>query len=235
MDPLAFAIQSKAAFASSYGKSIYDSNSNSRVVAIKEFDEYSMRPRKQARLDPSATTNNSSTALILSTSSTAVSQTTPINHPSSSSSLSSASSTMPIAPPPSMSAELAEMAMKGSQAIIQQREAADEAKKPTWHAPWELMRVISGHQGWVETIAVDPTNEWFASGSVDRTIKIWDLASGALKLTLTGHISPVRSLAVSSRHPYLFSASEDKHIFCSFHVLLFIDYPSHHAQAGISP
>lgn len=41
-------------------------------------------------------------------------------------------------------------------------------------------------------------------------MQIWDLASGELKLSLTGHISTVRGLAVSIRHPYMFSAGEDK-------------------------
>ena len=86
--------------------------------------------------------------------------------------------------------------------------------RPEWHAPWKLMRVISGHLGWVRSLAVDPENQWFATGAGDRTIKIWDLASGTLKLTLTGHISTVRGLAVSSRQPYLFSCGEDKMIKC---------------------
>ncbi|MCJ1449640.1 MAG: pre-mRNA-splicing factor prp46 [Stictis urceolatum] len=86
--------------------------------------------------------------------------------------------------------------------------------KPDWHAPWKLMRVISGHLGWVRALAVEPGNEWFASGSGDRTIKIWDLATGSLRLTLTGHISTVRGLAVSPRHPYLFSCGEDKKVKC---------------------
>lgn len=91
---------------------------------------------------------------------------------------------------------------------------------PTWHAPWELSAVVSGHLGWVRSIAFDPSNEWFCTGSADRTIKIWDLAKccagaeGGLKLTLTGHISPIRGLAVSNRHPYLFSAGEDKMVKC---------------------
>jgi len=91
---------------------------------------------------------------------------------------------------------------------------------PTWHAPWKLSTVLSSHLGWVRSIAMDPTNEMFATGSADRTIKLWDLAkasvgaSDALKLTLTGHISPVRGLAFSSRHPYLFSAGEDKMVKC---------------------
>jgi pleiotropic regulator 1 len=86
--------------------------------------------------------------------------------------------------------------------------------KPDWHPPWKLMRVISGHLGWVRALAVEPGNKWFASGAGDRTIKIWDLASGNLRLTLTGHISTVRGLAVSPRHPYLFSCGEDKMVKC---------------------
>ena len=45
-------------------------------------------------------------------------------------------------------------------------------EKPQWHPPWKLMRVISGHLGWVRTVAVDPSNEWFVTGSADRTIKV---------------------------------------------------------------
>lgn len=94
------------------------------------------------------------------------------------------------------------------------RPAVSQQPKPEWHAPWKLMRVISGHLGWVRSLAVEPNNEWFASGAGDRTIKIWDLATGALRLTLTGHISTVRGLAVSPRHPYLFSCGEDKMVKC---------------------
>lgn len=86
--------------------------------------------------------------------------------------------------------------------------------KPQWHAPWKLMRVVSGHTGWVRCIAVEPGNQWFATGSVDRVIKIWDLATGKLKLSLTGHISDVRGLAVSERSPYLFSVGADCKVKC---------------------
>jgi pleiotropic regulator 1 len=76
------------------------------------------------------------------------------------------------------------------------------------------MRVISGHNGWVRCLAVDPMNKFFVSGSNDRTIKFWDLVDGTLKVTLTGHINTVRGLALSNRHPYLFSCGEDKKILC---------------------
>ncbi|GAP90330.1 putative pre-mRNA splicing protein [Rosellinia necatrix] len=101
-----------------------------------------------------------------------------------------------------------------SQALSAARAQATHQIKPEWHPPWKLMRVISGHLGWVRALAVEPNNQWFASGAGDRTIKIWDLATGNLRLTLTGHISTVRGLAVSPRHPYLFSCGEDKMVKC---------------------
>lgn len=66
----------------------------------------------------------------------------------------------------------------------------------------------------VRSVTVDPSNEWFVTGSGDRTIKFWDLASGQLKLTLTGHIEQVTGLAVSSRQPYMFSCALDKMVKC---------------------
>lgn len=44
--------------------------------------------------------------------------------------------------------------------------------RPKWHPPWKLHRVISGHLGWVRCCAVEPGNEWFATGSADRVIKV---------------------------------------------------------------
>lgn len=110
--------------------------------------------------------------------------------------------------------------LKQSSALVARR-APPKVPEPQWHAPWELSAVVSGHLGWVRCLAFDPSNEWFVTGSADRTIKIWDLAKccagaeGGLKLTLTGHISAVRGLAVSSRSPYLFSCGEDKQIKCN--------------------
>lgn len=109
--------------------------------------------------------------------------------------------------------ELTAKAQASSRAIVARRAAAP-VPEPRWHAPWTLMRVISGHLGWVRCVAVDPGNEWFVTGAADRTIKFWDLASGTLKLTLTGHVNTVRALAVSARHPYLYSAGEDKAVKC---------------------
>ena len=69
------------------------------------------------------------------------------------------------------------------------------------------MRILVGHMGWVRCIGIDPANEFFVSGSNDRTIKFWDLVTGKLKISLTGHINAVRGLIVSHKHPYLFSCA----------------------------
>ena len=98
--------------------------------------------------------------------------------------------------------------------------AASSIPTPVWHAPWTLATVLSSHLGWVRSIAIDYENRLFATGSADRTIKIWNFpkasvgSSDALQLTLTGHISAVRGLAFSPRHPYLFSCAEDKKVLC---------------------
>ncbi|ODV60678.1 mRNA splicing protein PRP46, partial [Ascoidea rubescens DSM 1968] len=87
-------------------------------------------------------------------------------------------------------------------------------RKSKAHPNWKLLSVIVGHSGWVRSLAVEPDNQWFASGSVDSTMKIWDLASRKLKLTLTGHIMAVRDIKISDRHTYMFSCSEDKTVKC---------------------
>lgn len=91
---------------------------------------------------------------------------------------------------------------------------SNEGNEDNEHISWNLVRIITGHHGWVNCIAMDPENQWYATGSQDSTIKLWNLVTGALKLTLTGHRLGVRDLATSERHPYLYSASEDKEVKC---------------------
>jgi len=93
---------------------------------------------------------------------------------------------------------------------------SEDASRPLMktHPTWKLFRVLVGHTGQVTALEFDPNNEYFATGSSDRTIKIWNLASGQLMHTLTGHIMGVRGIAISDRHPYMFSCSEDKSVKC---------------------
>ena len=54
--------------------------------------------------------------------------------------------------------------------------------KMKYHSPWKLKTVIAGHHGWVRCIDFDVSNEFFVTGSTDRTIKFWELATGNLFL-----------------------------------------------------
>lgn len=82
------------------------------------------------------------------------------------------------------------------------------------HSSWKLSKLILGHTGQVTAVTMDPFNSFFVTGSSDRTMKVWDLVSGNLQLTLSGHIMSIRGMVISSRHPYLFSCSEDKTVKC---------------------
>lgn len=77
---------------------------------------------------------------------------------------------------------------------------------------WQLSEVVEGHAGWVHAIAVDPSNQFFVTGSGDTAIKVWDVETLAVRVTLAGHVMAVRAVACSQRHPYLFSGSEDKRV-----------------------
>lgn len=92
----------------------------------------------------------------------------------------------------------------------------EKSEAPRKDSNWKLLRVIAGaHQGWVRSVAVDQvTNRWYATGSSDALIKIWDIASLNVKATLQGHIMGVRAIQISTKSPYLFSGSEDKTVRC---------------------
>ena len=93
-------------------------------------------------------------------------------------------------------------------------EDSDSNNKKVKHSKWKLYKIITGHNGWVRTIDVDPSNKFFVTGSNDRVIKFWDLATGTLKVSYTGHINTIRKIILSKRHPYLFSCAEDKKVKC---------------------
>lgn len=59
-----------------------------------------------------------------------------------------------------------------SNSLVAQKKNSLLMPKPQWHPPWKLYRVISGHLGWVRCIDIDPSNEWFVTGSTDRIIKV---------------------------------------------------------------
>jgi WD40 repeat protein/GTPase SAR1 family protein len=73
-----------------------------------------------------------------------------------------------------------------------------------------LERKLTGHKGWVKSVAVSPDGKWTASGSDDETIKIWDLETGKCCATLKGHSDKVWSVAVTRDGETILSGSADK-------------------------
>lgn len=68
---------------------------------------------------------------------------------------------------------------------------------------------LRGHKRTVWCAAFSPDGEWLATGSSDRTIKLWHAASGRLAATLRGHASFVHALAFSPDGRQLASGSRD--------------------------
>jgi WD40 repeat protein len=62
------------------------------------------------------------------------------------------------------------------------------------------------------SLAISSDSQIIASGGEDRTIKLWDLSTGTLLDTLTGHNGIVKTLAFSPDNQKLASGSEDNTI-----------------------
>ncbi|MFM6900082.1 MAG: WD40 repeat domain-containing protein, partial [Microcystis panniformis] len=72
-----------------------------------------------------------------------------------------------------------------------------------------LYKTLTGHSDWVKSVAYSPDGRYLASGSGDKTIKIWEVATGKELRTLT---SGVESVVYSPDGRYLASGSGDKTI-----------------------
>ena len=67
-----------------------------------------------------------------------------------------------------------------------------------------------GHNSSVNSVAFSPDGRYALSGSIDDTLKLWDVALGAEIRTFTGHTSYVYSVAFSPDGRYAFSGSWDR-------------------------
>src|SRR5271154_4444846 len=73
-----------------------------------------------------------------------------------------------------------------------------------------LEQTLEGHSDSVYSVAFSPDGSRLASGSNDRTVRVWNTATGQVKQTLKGHSNSVRSVAFSPDGSRLASGSDDR-------------------------
>lgn len=82
-----------------------------------------------------------------------------------------------------------------------------------WEKQWACTQVFEGHTHYVMQIVINPKdNNTFASASLDRTVKVWQLGSVTPNFTLEGHEKGVNCVDYyhGGDKPYLISGADDR-------------------------
>jgi serine/threonine protein kinase len=78
---------------------------------------------------------------------------------------------------------------------------------------WALKSTLTGHTEEVVAVAFSPDEKTIASGSVDRSVRLWDAETGTLKKTITDHSDSVSSVVFSGDSKTVMSGSSDGTIY----------------------
>ena len=68
---------------------------------------------------------------------------------------------------------------------------------------------LVGHEGPISALAVSPDGSRLISASADRTLRLWDLTTGALLGTFRGHREAINDVAITGNGQRAVSASDD--------------------------
>ena len=107
--------------------------------------------------------------------------------------------------------EEAEAAFEELLIACRAEETAKPAQKPKPDDSLAVLeRKLTGHTDRVFSVAVSPDGKWVASGSGDKTVKIWDIEMGNCHATLQGHGGDVTCVAITPDGRRLLSSSYDR-------------------------
>jgi WD40 repeat protein len=79
-----------------------------------------------------------------------------------------------------------------------------------WDVSGRLIRLLKGHQSWVEDVSFSPDGKLLVSASKDQTARIWDLATGDLVTTLRGHRRELVSATFSKDKQWILTSANDQ-------------------------
>lgn len=108
-----------------------------------------------------------------------------------------------------------ELANKPEKSSAPQQVAAEKTQSSHVITPANADRIglldtFEGHTGAVRTVAFGPLGNIIASGSSDKTVKLWRVADGVLLRSLEGHSGSVRSISFAPDGYIFASASNDR-------------------------
>jgi eukaryotic-like serine/threonine-protein kinase len=77
---------------------------------------------------------------------------------------------------------------------------------------YSLVKTLAGHSDTIWAVALSADGQTLASGSEDRTIKLWNPKTGRIKKSFLGHTDTIRAIALSLDGHLLVSGSSDRTI-----------------------